>query len=50
MSARVLAIAVLLRVAAIRAWLYSRSSGYAPSGLLGTVLAAMLPARFLDRV
>jgi Protein of unknown function (DUF3309) len=45
-----LVILVLLLIGAIPTWPYSRSWGYAPSGLVGTVLIVLLVLVLLGRV
>jgi Protein of unknown function (DUF3309) len=42
LSLILLIIVILLLVGALPAWPHSRSWGYAPSGLLGTVLIVLL--------
>ena len=43
-------VVVLLLVGVIPAWPHSRSWGYAPSGLLGTVLIVLLILLLLGRI
>jgi hypothetical protein len=43
-------VVLLLLMAAIPAWPYSREWGYAPSGLLGTVLLALVVLMLLGRI
>lgn len=50
MSTILLIVLLLLLIGAIPAWPYSRSWGYAPSGLLGTVLVVVLLLVVLGRV
>lgn len=50
MGTILLIVVVLLLVGAIPAWPYSRSWGYAPSGLLGTVLIVLLILLLLGRI
>ncbi len=45
-----LLVLILLLIGAIPAWPYSRSWGYAPSGLVGTVLVVLLVLVLLGRV
>jgi hypothetical protein len=45
-----LIVLILLLIGAIPAWPYSRSWGYAPSGLVGTVLIVLLVLVLLGRV
>lgn len=45
-----LIILILLLLGAVPAWPYSRNWGYAPSGLLGTVLVIVLILMLLNRV
>jgi hypothetical protein len=50
MSTILLIVLVLLLVGVVPAWPYSREWGYAPSGLLGTVVAVVLLMMLLGRV
>ena len=43
-------VVVLLLMAAVPAWPYSRDWGYAPSGLLGTVLLVLLVLVLLGKL
>ncbi|MEO8675160.1 MAG: DUF3309 family protein [Casimicrobiaceae bacterium] len=45
-----LIVLVLILVGAIPAWPYSRSWGYAPSGLLGTVLLVVVILLLLGKL
>ena len=45
-----LVILILLLIGAAPAWPHSRSWGYVPSGLLGTVLVALVILMMLGRV
>jgi hypothetical protein len=45
-----LIVLILLLIGAIPAWPYSRSWGYAPSGLVGVVLVVLLVLVLLGRV
>ena len=49
-SALLLIILVLLLFGAVPAWPHSRSWGYGPSGLLGTVLVVLLVLVLMGRV
>lgn len=46
----VLIVLVLLLVGALPAWPYSAAWGYAPSGLLGTLLVILLVLWLLGRI
>jgi hypothetical protein len=46
----VLIIIVLLLVGAVPAWPYSRSWGYAPSGVLGLVVVVVLVLLLMGRI
>jgi hypothetical protein len=46
----ILIILVLMLVGAIPSWSHSRSWGYAPSGVLGTVLVVVLVLFVLDKI
>lgn len=46
----VLVILILMLVGAIPSWPHSRSWGYAPSGLLGTVVIGVLVLVVLGRI
>lgn len=50
MSTILLIILILILVGALPAWPYSRSWGYAPSGLLGTILIVLLILVLLGRI
>ena len=50
MSTLLLIVLVLLLLGVVPAWPYSRSWGYAPSGLLGTVLVVVLLLMVMGRV
>jgi hypothetical protein len=50
MSTLLLIVLVLLLLGVVPAWPYSRNWGYAPSGLLGTVLVVVLLLMVLGRV
>jgi hypothetical protein len=50
MSTLLLIVLILLLLGVVPAWPYSRNWGYAPSGLLGTVLVVVLLLIFLGRV
>jgi len=50
MSTVLLIVLVLLLIGVVPAWPHSREWGYAPSGLLGTVVAVLLLLVFLGRV
>jgi hypothetical protein len=50
MSPILLLVLVLLLIGVVPAWPYSREWGYAPSGLLGTVVAVLLLMMLLGRV
>jgi hypothetical protein len=50
MSTLLLVVLILLLLGVIPAWPYSRSWGYAPSGLLGTVLVVVLLLMVMGRV
>jgi hypothetical protein len=50
MSTILLIVLVLLLIGVAPAWPYSREWGYAPSGLLGTVVAVLLLLVLLGRV
>jgi len=50
MSTILLIVLVLLLIGVVPAWPYSREWGYAPSGLLGTVVGVLLLLVFLGRV
>ena len=50
MGLLLLVILVLLLVGGLPAWPYSRQWGYAPSGLLGTLLLVLLVLILLDYV
>jgi hypothetical protein len=50
MSLLLLVVLILLLVGVAPAWPYSRGWGYAPSGLLGTVLVVLLVLMLLDRI
>lgn len=50
MSWMFIAIVLILVLAAVPAWPYSRSWGYAPSGLLGTVLLVLLVLMLMGRL
>jgi len=50
MSTILLIVLVLLLIGVVPAWPHSREWGYAPSGLLGTVVAVLLLLVFLGRV
>jgi hypothetical protein len=50
MSLLLLVVLILLLIGVAPAWPYSRSWGYAPSGLLGTVLVVLLVLMLLDRI
>jgi hypothetical protein len=45
-----LIVLILLLLGAIPTWPYSRTWGYAPSGLLGTVLVIILILVLLDQI
>lgn len=49
-STILLIILILLLVGALPSWPYSRSWGYAPSGLLGIVLVVLLILLLLGRI
>jgi hypothetical protein len=42
MTTILLVVLILLLIGAIPSWQYSRSWGYAPSGVLGTILVVVL--------
>jgi hypothetical protein len=50
MSTLLLIVLILLLLGVVPAWPYSRSWGYAPSGLLGTVLVVVLLLMVMGRV
>lgn len=50
MSTILLIILILILVGALPAWPYSRGWGYAPSGLLGTVLIILLIMFLMGRI
>jgi hypothetical protein len=50
MSWMFIAVVLILVLAAVPAWPYSRSWGYAPSGLLGTVLLVLLVLMLMGRM
>lgn len=50
MSTLLLVIVILLVIGAVPSWPYSRSWGYAPSGLLGTVLLVLLILMVMGRI
>jgi hypothetical protein len=50
MSTLLLVVLILLLLGVVPAWPYSRSWGYAPSGLLGTVLVVVLLLMVMGRV
>lgn len=50
LSTILLVILVLLLIGAVPAWPYSRSWGYYPSGILGTVLIILLILALLGRI
>jgi hypothetical protein len=50
MSTLLLLILVLLLIGVVPAWPYSRGWGYAPSGLLGTVLVVLLLLVVMGRI
>ena len=50
LSLILLIVLILLVIGAIPAWPYSRSWGYAPSGLLGVVLIVILVLFFMGRL
>ncbi len=50
MSTILLVILILILVGALPAWPYSRGWGYAPSGLLGTVLIILLILFLMGRI
>ena len=50
MSTLLLIVLIILLLGVVPAWPYSRSWGYAPSGLLGTVLVVVLLLMVRGRV
>ena len=50
MSTLLLIVLILLVIGAVPSWPYSRSWGYAPSGLLGTVLVVLLLLMVMGRI
>ena len=50
LSTILLIVLILLLIGAVPAWPHSRSWGYAPSGLLGLVVAVVLVLLLLGRV
>jgi hypothetical protein len=50
MNTIILIILILLLLGAAPAWPYSRNWGYAPSGLLGTILVIVLILWLLGRI
>jgi hypothetical protein len=50
LSLILLIVLILLVIGAIPAWPYSRSWGYAPSGLLGVVLVVVLVLFLMGRL
>jgi hypothetical protein len=50
MNTIILIILILLLLGAMPAWPYSRNWGYAPSGLLGTILVIVLILWLLGRI
>jgi hypothetical protein len=50
MTTILLIILILILIGALPAWPYSRGWGYAPSGLLGTVLIVLLILVLLGRI
>ena len=50
LSLILLIVLILLVIGAIPAWPYSRSWGYAPSGLLGVVLVVILVLFLMGRL
>lgn len=50
MNLVLLIVLIVLLLGAIPAWPYSRSWGYGPSGLLGTILIVVIILVLLDRI
>jgi hypothetical protein len=50
MSTLLLVVLILLLLGVVPAWPYSRSWGYGPSGLLGTVLVVLLVLIVMGRI